>query len=63
MLYNIKIIHTFCKDVTLGGLIVRAIVIGPKVAGSNSAEDDIFLRAIKIRSTTFFGGEVKPSFI
>jgi hypothetical protein len=27
--------------------------------GSNPAEDDGFLRAIKIRSMTFFGGEVK----
>jgi hypothetical protein len=33
----------------------------PRFAGSNPAEDDGFLTAIKIRSTTYFGGEVKPS--
>jgi hypothetical protein len=30
-------------------------------AGSNPAEDDGFLRVIKIRGTTSFGAEVKPS--
>jgi hypothetical protein len=29
--------------------------------GSNPAEDDEVLRAIQIRSTTFFGGEIKPT--
>jgi hypothetical protein len=29
--------------------------------GSNPAEDDGFLRVIKIYSITSFGGEVKPS--
>jgi hypothetical protein len=29
--------------------------------GSNPAKEDGFLRVIKIRSTTSFGGEVKPS--
>jgi hypothetical protein len=29
--------------------------------GSNPAEDDEFLRVIKIRSTKYFGGEVKSS--
>jgi hypothetical protein len=38
-----------------------SIVIGPKVRGFKPAEDDRFLMAIKIRSTTSFGGEVKPS--
>jgi hypothetical protein len=33
----------------------------PSFAGLKPAEDDGFLRAIEIRSTTFFGGEVKPS--
>jgi hypothetical protein len=32
-----------------------------RFAGSNPAEDDVFLRAIKIRITTSSGGEVKPS--
>jgi hypothetical protein len=31
------------------------------LAGSNTAEDDVFLVAIKMRSTTSFGGEVDPS--
>jgi hypothetical protein len=29
--------------------------------GSHLAEDDGFLREVKIHSTTFFGGEVEPS--
>jgi hypothetical protein len=29
--------------------------------GSNPAEDDVFLKAIKILSTAFFGGGVQPS--
>jgi hypothetical protein len=33
----------------------------PRFAGSNPADDNGFLRAIKIRSTASFGGEVKPS--
>jgi hypothetical protein len=32
-----------------------------RFTGSNLADDDGFLRAIKIRSTTYFGGEVKPA--
>jgi hypothetical protein len=32
----------------------------PRFAGSNPAEDDEYLRAIKIRSVTSFGVEVKP---
>jgi hypothetical protein len=32
----------------------------PRSAGSNPAEDDGFLMAIKIHSTTFFKGDVKP---
>jgi hypothetical protein len=38
---------------------VIVLSIGPK--GSNPAESDGFLRAIKIRSTTSFGGKVKQS--
>jgi hypothetical protein len=29
-------------------------------AGSNPIKDDGFLRVIKIGSTTFFGGKMKP---
>jgi hypothetical protein len=41
--------------------VVSVLATRPKVAGSIPAEVDEFLRVIKIRSTTFFGGEVKPS--
>jgi hypothetical protein len=37
------------------------LVIGPKVRGLKPVESDWFLMAIKIRSMTSFGGEVKPS--
>jgi hypothetical protein len=36
------------------------LAVGPKFAGSNPTEDDASLRQIKIRSTTSFGGKVKP---
>jgi hypothetical protein len=35
--------------------------LDPRFAGSDPAEGDRFLRAIKIRSTPSFGKEVKPS--
>jgi hypothetical protein len=35
--------------------------LDPRFAGSNPAEDDGFLRAIKIYSTTSFGGDIKLS--
>jgi hypothetical protein len=47
--------------VSAGGLAVSALAIGPRFAGSNPAEDERFLIAIKIRSTTSFGGEVNLS--
>jgi hypothetical protein len=40
--------------------VVIVLTIGPKVPWFKPAEDGEFLRAIQIRSTTFFGGEVKP---
>jgi hypothetical protein len=49
------------KDVDLGGLVVACLPLDPKFAGSNAAEDDGFLRAIKIRSAASFRGELKPS--
>jgi hypothetical protein len=33
----------------------------PRFVGSNTTDDDGFLRVIKICSTAFFGGEEKPS--
>jgi hypothetical protein len=35
--------------------------LDPRFGGANSAEEDGFLMAIKIRSTTSLGGEVNPS--
>jgi hypothetical protein len=46
-------------EVVIGGLVVACLPLDPRFAGSNPAEDDRFLRVIKIRSTTSFGGEVK----
>jgi hypothetical protein len=52
-------LYTFM--VALGGLVVACLSLDPRFAGSNTAEDDEFVMAIKIRSTTSFGGEVKSS--
>jgi hypothetical protein len=46
--------------VTLG-LMVVYLQLDPRFVASNPSEDGRFLRAIKIRSTTSFRGEVKPS--
>jgi hypothetical protein len=39
---------------------VSVLVTAYKVRGFKPAERDGFLKAIKIRSTSSFGGEVKP---
>jgi hypothetical protein len=44
--------------VAVGGLVVIVLAVGYKVC---PAKDDGFLRAIKVRSTTSFGQEVKPA--
>jgi hypothetical protein len=49
------------NNVTLGGLVVSVLAIGPEVRGFKPADNDGLLRAIKFRSTTSFGQEVKPS--
>jgi hypothetical protein len=41
--------------------VVACLPLDSRFAGSNTAEADEFLRAIKIHSTTFFGGELEPS--
>jgi hypothetical protein len=41
--------------------VVIVLALNLKFAVSNPAEDNVFLRAIKIRSTTSFGLAVKPS--
>jgi hypothetical protein len=45
----------------LGGLVVIVLVIEPKVRSIKPGEGDGFIMVIKIRITTSFGGEVKPS--
>jgi hypothetical protein len=45
----------------LGGVMLSVLAIGPKVREFKSCRRDGFLKAIRIRSTSFFGGEVKPS--
>jgi hypothetical protein len=40
---------------------VSVLAIGPKVCGPKPGRGDGLLRAIKVRSTLFFRGEVKPS--
>jgi hypothetical protein len=44
----------------LGGVILNALAIGPKVLGFKSGRGDGFLRVVEFRSTPSFGGEVKP---
>jgi hypothetical protein len=41
--------------------VVACLSLDPRFAGPNPVEDDGILRAINIRSTTFFGVEVKTS--
>jgi hypothetical protein len=41
--------------------VVIVLALDPSFAGSNPVEDDGFLWAIKIRSTTSFREEVNPS--
>jgi hypothetical protein len=43
----------------LGYVLFSVIAIGPNVRGFKHGQVDGFLRAIKIRSTTSFGGEIK----
>jgi hypothetical protein len=40
---------------------VSVLAIGPKVRGFKPSQGDGFLRTIKIRSTSFLGGERKLS--
>jgi hypothetical protein len=46
---------------SLGGIVLAYLPLDTRIAGSNPAKDDEFLRAIRIHSTTSFLGEVKPS--
>jgi hypothetical protein len=52
---------TICfKTFRLGGVVVNVLVTGPKGYGFKPGRGDGFLRATKIRSTSFFGCEIKP---
>jgi hypothetical protein len=44
----------------LGGVVVSVLATGPNGRGFNPGRGDGFLKAIKIRSTTSFGWQVKP---
>jgi hypothetical protein len=37
------------------------MLLDPEFSGSDPTESDGFLRVTIIRSTTYFGGEIKPS--
>jgi hypothetical protein len=54
-------ITLFTSWIALDGLVVSVLATGPRFTGSNPAEGDGFIMAIKIRSMTSFGGKVKPS--
>jgi hypothetical protein len=54
-------VGTDVSEVVLGGVMVTVLLIGAKVRGFKSGRGVGLLRAIKIRSTTSFGGEVKLS--
>jgi hypothetical protein len=47
-------------SVALGGLVVSVLAIGLKIHGFRPGRGRWNFRAIKIRSRTSFGGEVKP---
>jgi hypothetical protein len=43
-----------------GGVVVSVLAAGPIGRGFEPGQGDGFVRAIKIRSTPYFGWEVKP---
>jgi hypothetical protein len=47
------------REVRPGGIVVSVLATGPKGRRFKPSRGDGFLRAIKIRSTPSFGGEVK----
>jgi hypothetical protein len=54
-------LHLPAQKVALSGLVVVCLPLDPRFSGSNLAEDDGVLRAIKIPTTASFGEEVKSS--
>jgi hypothetical protein len=68
----IKKIYFFCNDSFLECVVIlltlppvvwwlSCLPLDQRFAGLSSAEDNGFLKAIKIRSATFIGGKVKPA--
>jgi hypothetical protein len=47
--------------VALGGLVLTCLTLDPRFSSSNPVENNRYLRAIKIHSTTYFGEEVNSS--
>jgi hypothetical protein len=46
--------------ITLSGLVVIMLAIGPKIHGFKPSRGRWIFKVIKVNSTTSFGGEVKP---
>jgi hypothetical protein len=53
--------HSKLTTSRLGGVTVSVLAIKSNIHGFKHGQGDGLLRAIKIRSTPSFGGEVKPS--
>jgi hypothetical protein len=54
-------LHSYRLFVSLGGVVVSMLAIEPEVRGIKPVIGRRILKGDKIHSTTFFGGEVKPS--
>jgi hypothetical protein len=60
--FNSITLHSLNEGkVTIGGLVVAFLPLGPRIPGSNPTEDDAFIRAVEIRTTTSFGRELNLS--
>jgi hypothetical protein len=60
--YTLKsFMNVSSHEVLLGGIVVIVSAIGPKFHGFKPGRRRWILRVIKVRSTTSFRGEVKPS--
>jgi hypothetical protein len=60
----VKVLNDMLSNIgwyRLSGVIVSVLTIGPKVHRFKPGRGNAFLRAIKIRTMSSFGGEVKPS--
>jgi hypothetical protein len=54
-----SVTDTYCCLGRLDGIVFCVLTTGPKVCRFEPGQGDGFLRTIKIRSTHFFGWEVK----